>query len=129
MPRRTEVMLVAPEGSHTNRSVGRHRSEECEHQAKNNPEDSEAKKTGGTWEQLIPVLQSIRDHKVTLVPGKLFELHQQWQGPASDFEQSLLSRLRTERKLHAQAYAAGGFDDFWACESCFIDARTKDIRK
>jgi len=88
--------------------------------AKNNPEKSDDKKTGGKWEQLIPVLQSIRDHKVTLVPGKLFELHQQWQGPAADFEQSLLSRLRTERKLHAQACAAGGFDDFWAWWGGFV---------
>ena len=97
--------------------------------ASDHPELATTKKGGGAWEQLIPVLQSTRDPKRTLIPGKFFELLQQWQGPESDFESALISRLRVERRLHAQALSEGGYDDFWAWESWFIDARTKDIRK
>ena len=97
--------------------------------ASDHPELATTKKGGGAWEQLIPVLQSTRDPKLTLIPGKFFELLQQWQGPESDFESALISRLRVERRLHAQALSEGGYDDFWAWESWFIDARTKDIRK
>ena len=97
--------------------------------AADHPELASTKKGGRAWEQLIPVLQSTRDPKLTLIPGKFLELLQQWQGPESDFESALISRLRAERRLHAQAFSDGGYDDFWAWESWFIDARTKDIRK
>ena len=88
--------------------------------AADHPKLASSKKGSGAWEQLIPVLQSTRDPKRTLIPGKFFELLQQWQGPESDFESALISRLRVERRLHAQALSEGGYDDFWAWWGGFV---------
>jgi hypothetical protein len=82
-----------------------------------------------THGQTISVLQSVRDNEVRFVPAKLFEMWEQWKGNRLDTTAFQTAVHALHRQECERADEAKGAQDFWCCESCFIDARTKDIRK
>ena len=93
-------------------------------------EASAAKAARGMGRSRVPLMVATSNRACQVIPAKLFELWNSWKGEAEDFEPAVIALLLREADRHAtMKIETKGFDDFWACESCFIDARTKDIRK
>ena len=99
--------------------------------AKDHPlEAAEAKAARGKGRGRVPLMVSTSHAECQVIPAKLFELWNSWNGEADDFEPAIVTLLQREANRHVQMkIETKGFDDFWAWESWFIDARTKDIRK
>jgi hypothetical protein len=82
--------------------------------AARHPEEAAERQSAAHWQMHAPVVCAIVATDCTLIPAKLFEMWESWQGPEDAFETAVITCCRRDKEAHADATAAaGGVDDYW----------------